>query len=341
MKKVLLATTALAMTAGMAAAEVSLSGYAEIGVRDNGSDIRMHHDFDVTFTLSGETDGGLAFGATIDLDEVPAGISNDGNDSSVFVSGDFGTITMGDTDGAFDWAMQEVGFGTTLADDHTTHAGFNGNSGLDGGLNDAGDQLARYDYSFGDLAFAVSAEVGDGSSSDDIIGVGLKYSADLGGTELGIGLGYQDGAFNGGAAAAAAFTTSGVTIAGDGDVAGVSLSADLAGGFSVRLNYSQFDADIVVTTTGAATATANVEVDHMAIGVAYAIDNFIVEANYGKYEADVTTTGGTVSGEADGFGVAFNYDIGGGAVVMVGYSDGEDFAGNDADQWSAGLGLSF
>ena len=58
MKKVLLASTALALTAGMAAADVSLSGYAEIGVKDNGDEVVFHHDFDVKFTLSGETDGG-------------------------------------------------------------------------------------------------------------------------------------------------------------------------------------------------------------------------------------------------------------------------------------------
>ncbi len=342
MKKVLLATTALAMTAGMAAAEVSLSGYAEIGVKDNGDEVVFHHDFDVKFTLSGETDGGLAFGATIDLDEVSNGIDAEANPSSVFVSGDFGTITMGDTDGAFDWAMQEVGFGTAIADDHTTHAGFNGNSGLDGGLD---GQVARYDYSFGDFAFAVSAEIGDGTSNDEIFGIGLKYSADLGGTELGFGLGYQDGAFS---QNFGAITTAGtVGVAGEADIIGASLSADLAGGFSVRLNYSQLDADVTITTTtgtattSVVTATGTLEWDHYAIGVAYAVDNFIVEANYGQFDATVANSTASADVDADGFGLAVNYDIGGGAVVMAGYGSGEDFAGTDTDIFSIGLGLSF
>ncbi len=75
MKKVLLASTALVMTAGVAAAQgVELSGYAEIGVKGTEDNFGrstevFHHDFDVKITLSGETDNGLTFGATIDLDE--------------------------------------------------------------------------------------------------------------------------------------------------------------------------------------------------------------------------------------------------------------------------------
>ena len=70
MKKILLATTMLAGTAGFAAAEVAVSGYAEIGIwSDTVGDIAFHQDVEVTFAMSGTTDGGLEFGAQIDLDE--------------------------------------------------------------------------------------------------------------------------------------------------------------------------------------------------------------------------------------------------------------------------------
>ena len=80
MKKVLFATTALVATAGVASAEVALTGFAEMGITggDNAfgdtyssgatnppvDDVNtnLHTDIGVTFTLSGETDGGLAFG---------------------------------------------------------------------------------------------------------------------------------------------------------------------------------------------------------------------------------------------------------------------------------------
>ncbi len=308
MKKVLLASTALALTAGMAAAEVSLSGYAELGIfqvddgtGSSGDNIEFHTDIDVTFTLSGETDSGLQFGASIDLDESdgntatgasPAFSANTQGGESIFVKGDFGTITMGDTDGAFDWAMTEVFWGTSIADDHSTHAGASGNAGLDGTYD---GQIARYDYSFGNFAFALSAELDDTGTGDTVLGAGVKYSMDMGGTSLGFGVGYQDD--------------------GVSDVAGISVDAAFAGGIGARVNFS--------TQDNGTTST-----DHMALGLSYTSGPLLVEANYGEFDNGTTST--------DGFGAAVNYDLGGGAVVMVGY--GTD---DNADRFSAGLGLSF
>ncbi|MEY4872790.1 MAG: hypothetical protein RLZZ563_2120, partial [Pseudomonadota bacterium] len=62
MKKILLATTMLAATAGFAAAEVSLSGDARMGItKVDGSDAVLNHRARVKFSLSGETDNGLSF----------------------------------------------------------------------------------------------------------------------------------------------------------------------------------------------------------------------------------------------------------------------------------------
>ena len=55
-------------------------------------------------------------------------ISNTSGEHSVWVNGSFGNITLGDTDGAFDWALSEVGALTAITDDHTSHAGYSGNS---------------------------------------------------------------------------------------------------------------------------------------------------------------------------------------------------------------------
>ena len=356
MKKLLLATTALAMTAGMAAADVTMSGYAEMGVKkDTEDNVKFHNDFDIKFTLSGETDGGLSFGATIDLDEVVqsgSGINPDFNKSSVFVSGDFGTLTMGDTDGAFDWAMSEIAWGTSIADDHSTHPGWNGNSGLDGGLD---GQVARYDYAFGDFAVALSAEIGDFSNTnsndgtffddDKIFGIGAKYSTDFGGTKVGFGIGYQTGSYNGpDAIVDIAGDTGTASISGNADIWGLSLSADMANGFSARLNYSHLngdgDAEVDFTDTALVDTTlaADFDWDHYGIGVAYKMDALLLEANYGKYDLNIDGD----DFDAHGFGLAMNYDLGGGAVVMVGYGRGETFGSNDSvDTFSAGVGLSF
>ncbi len=307
MKKILFATTALVATAGFASAEVALSGYAEMGIV-GGSDIETQfwNDIDVKFTLSGETDSGLSFGATIDLDEVTNagddnGIPATANDASVFVSGSFGTLTIGDTDGAFDWAMTEVGRGTSLADDHTTHAGFSFNSGFDGTYD---GQIARYDYSFGDFSVAASAELDDTGAGDAVLGIGFKYSTDLGGVALGLGLGYQH-------------------VDSDNQIVGVSVAGDMDNGINFNLNYSD-------GTVGGTDGT------HVGVGLGYSMDALLVQVNWGRFEVD----GGP---DVDGYGLVVNYDLGGGAVLMAGYGSGDLPSGNGGgdDTFSAGIGLSF
>ena len=85
--------------------------------------------FRAIFTGSGETDGGLAFGGTIRADnaggisfedqngdnvinpnEVFVGGGAAGVAGSVFISGDFGTLTMGDVAGAPEAAVGDVAF---------------------------------------------------------------------------------------------------------------------------------------------------------------------------------------------------------------------------------------
>ncbi|MDG2401671.1 MAG: porin, partial [Amylibacter sp.] len=123
MKKLLIASTALVATAGMAAADITMSGYAEIGMTDNGGAVgmEMHSDMDIGFKLSGASDNGLTFGASIDLDEVSSGVASTGGPHAIHVSGAFGTLTMGDTDGALDKANAEVASLTAISDNHTGH----------------------------------------------------------------------------------------------------------------------------------------------------------------------------------------------------------------------------
>ena len=111
MKKVLLATSALAMMAGAASAEIALSGSARMGLiyADDGTDssTAFSSRVRIVFTASGETDSGLSFGASMRADQF-GGNDNDGSngssgntgdtngDSTVFISGSFGKLTMGE-----------------------------------------------------------------------------------------------------------------------------------------------------------------------------------------------------------------------------------------------------
>ena len=341
MKKVLLATTMLAGTAGFASAEVSVTGYAEIGIwsynhatpTGTDSSIAFWQDVEVTFAMSGTTDGGLEFGAKIDLDEGEVGL-NDDSGTEVWVSGAFGKLTMGDTDGAMDWALQDAGSLTSLADDHTTHVAYFGSSGYFGpgdGLDGEGDgQVVRYENTFGGFSFAISAEQVDngtglatttgGAGLDDIFGIGVKYTADLGGTAVNLGLSYQTGGSD-------VYTTGGAWGTGDvdnADVWGVSVGAELAGGFSAMLGYMDTDYD----------DAANLDFDHTAIGLGYSSGPIGVNVNYGVMSASGIA-------DLDSWGLAANYDLGGGAVVMFGYGSDMSLEAGNQDQWSLGLGLSF
>ena len=298
MKKVLFATTALVAFSGAAAAEVSLSGYAEMGIAGGDTiETQFHTDIDVTFKLSGTTDNGLEFGATIDLDEEGGFAANNGGPESVFIKGAFGNLTMGDTDGALDWALTEVAMLTAIADDHTSHGGYNGNGNFDGVFD---GQIARYDYSFGDFAVAASVELDDSGTNDPNFGLGAKYSGDFGGVGLGVGVGVH------------MFETGGTSY----DTAGISVKVS-ASGFDAVVNYVDWD-DYLGNES------------YTAIGLGYTTGALGLTVNYGVIEL-------TAGGESEGWGAAANYDLGGGAVLMVGYGDTD----GGASTWSAGLGLSF
>ena len=327
MKKILLATTMLAGTAGFAAAEVAVSGYAEIGIIKSeagfagSTNAQFHQDVEVTFTMSGETDGGLSFGAAIDLDETNVAAGDDSG-TTVFVSGAFGKLTMGDTDGALDWAVADAGALTSMGDDHTTHNFYFAANGFDGSHD---GQVVRYEYSFGDFGVALSYEQAGnnatGTLADDNVGIGATYSMDMGGTALKFGLGYQAGADR-------STTTVAYT---NGDAIGASVSAELAGGFAVSLGYIKYDFDALNVAGGAATA---VDFAHTGLGVTYTTGALSLHANVGHFNPDVGASDST-------YGLAVNYDLGGGAVVMAGYGSDVSAAAGDQSQYSIGLGLSF
>lgn len=330
MKKVLFASTALVAFSGAAVADVALSGRAEMGIFDQGIDGRSAEfftDIDVTFTMTGETDNGLTFGASVDMDEGGPGIginpgpdddintfgdnsvelngatqdnTNDGG-ATIFISGGFGTVTMGDTDGALDWALTEagnVGNPGSIADDETSHAGYVG-SYLDGAYD---GQILRWDYSVGDFGVAVSIDDDNGAAGVDVgYAIGLKYNLDLGGTTVALGLGYQD--------------------ANDADILGVSATATLANGLSLGIVYADWD-----DGNGLADGGAD---NNLGIGVGYTTGALSLHANYGKVESDDGT-------DSSGYGLAAAYDLGGGAVVHFGYGDDDTNS-----TWSLGLGLSF
>ncbi|MDG4650589.1 porin, partial [Roseibacterium sp. SDUM158017] len=321
------ATTALVATAGVAMADVAISGYAEMGIaggsdnaaNDTAGVTQFFQDIDVTFTMSGTSDNGLTFGASVDIDETAAGTNSfDDNGTTVFISGDFGTLTMGDTDGAFDWALTEANIGSpgSIDDSETLHAGYSGNSGLDGTYD---GQVLRYDYSMAGFGAALSVEMDDTvDGGDPAYGLGAKYSGDIAGGSYGIGIGYQT-----------VNDTDGATVGDQGtDVIGFSASVSLDSGLSAALNYSQIDG------TG---TDADEDGVHMAIGASYTFDAITVHANYGSYDWDDAAT----TPDSSGYGLAAAYDLGGGLSAHLGYGYSDNDGIDDESSWSLGLAMSF
>ena len=102
MKRLLMATSALCLGAGTAAAQdmmsgVTVSGDGRMGVVfDDNEDARFSSRVRVKFALAAELDNGLSAGGDIRADNAPGGAS--GTAGKVFLSGSFGTLAMGDVD---------------------------------------------------------------------------------------------------------------------------------------------------------------------------------------------------------------------------------------------------
>ena len=182
MKTLLTSTALLLASVSFASAEITLSGSARMGVIDDFGDDNTGFTSRarVEFSLSGETDGGLSFGASFRADNASG--ANSGTAGSVFVSGAFGKLSMGDVDGAANAAVGHVdGVGLTgLGDLNESTFLANGGNDLDAdgditGSNEVEDPSALYTYSAGDLNLYISS-TNPADNLDLAYAVGVKYA---------------------------------------------------------------------------------------------------------------------------------------------------------------------
>lgn len=224
MKKLLIATSALVALTGAASAEVALTGDGRMGLVWDGDNAQFSSRVRARFNLSGETDSGLSFGGSFRVDqenyaaEPESRSAAHGTAGSVYVSGTFGKLSMGDvlsateaaigdlteigyTDGEFAANPEEIDYltgdgeneeqGPTALYEYT----FNGvnlfASMTDGSRRDCSasnvivGSLECYDFDTDDeseVAFSLAAGYEFGAYS-----VGLGYSENRDGTEIVIG----------------------------------------------------------------------------------------------------------------------------------------------------------
>ena len=109
MKKYLLVSTLLVASTGAAFADVSLSGDARMGVASvEGGDYAFTSRARVRFSLSGETDAGLKFGAQFRASDAVDAATDASAVGTVFVEfPTFGKVTMGDAEGAAQAAVTQ------------------------------------------------------------------------------------------------------------------------------------------------------------------------------------------------------------------------------------------
>ena len=345
MKRVLMATTALCLGAGTAAADVALSGSAEMGVAGSKDDsARFHTDIDVTFTMSGTTDAGVSFGAAIDIDEggvdAPA-VADDDDDGgiAVFMSRpeSFGTITMGDTAGAIAWAVSDArGAGPGSIRDNHEHGGSSGNDGLDARHD---NQILRWDRAIGSgFSLAASVELDDDTGGtptsdthDPILGVGGTYSMAMGVGTLGLGGGFQMGSF-----AHEIANGAGGDPLWDHEVeataVGGSVSLDFGSGgdgFRVVADGGLMEADGSVSDDDGVAEVADVEAMHIGVGVGYTVGAISLGVNVGTkttestYDVRGDNNATVIEETVEGIGFTAQYDLGGGAKLQFGVGSSE------------------
>ncbi len=306
MKKVLLATTMLVAGASIAAAEVTVSGDARMGViNDFGSATKTTFTSRarVSFGLSGESDSGLSFGASFRADN--ANDASKGTAGNVFVNGAFGKLSMGDVDGAAAAAVGQVG-GVGLT-----------------GLGDTNEALYLANGAFGAAALDEAAKLGlTGATS-----VLYEYTAG----SFSVYLSATDPAHS--VVVVTAIPGLGLLAAdvvqGDSYAIGAKYTVDA---YTVALGYESLEVGVVGDTVPLA------DLDHLIVGVSGTFGGATLKANYGKAD-------GTVDGDAADlrqYAVSASYTVSG--VGVTGFLNNRklDLAGAaEVNDQAIGLGVSY
>ncbi len=373
MKNVLFATTATAalLVGGIASAQgVALFGDARLGlgynINNDGSvwvedgetpdDLKAISRVRFGVNMTGETDSGITFGATIRADNAVGGQGGSLGQTagSVFVSGSWGTLTFGDTNGADEQWVGDVPGDyslTGLGDlDETKFISNGGSFGDDYGNNFASNPDARptVRYDFDIMGFGLSA-----SSNKELtdIAVGTGYSADFGGGSWSAGIGYNS--FQG-------FTTQPtdpvltcVDDDADGTCETVTVTADAGSDIpdgeqwsvGLKATYDAFGFGLTyVTLNSDTTDVGDADIDNILVGASFGWDNFAVGLVYGK----ILSAGGALEpldGD-DSYELSASYDLGGGAQVMGGVRRTYNIVGLTSDNgdgnsaWIGDFGIS-
>jgi len=328
MRKVLLASTALVATAGVASADVSISAFSEAHYTEISDDQTTAIDGvlsmsqNIYFSFSESADNGLSFGLDTEI-QVDGNTNNtDANteESKAHVSGDFGTVVFGSEDAAD--VLMRVGGNAGMNNTASGGDAFAGFAYKNGGTvsaptgtqvgNDDGGKIVYKSPSMAGFSFAASWDDGDSGESDTAFGA--KYATEMGGVSVTIGAGVYDSGES--------------TDTNEKANAGIALSM---GDLSVGYNQSS-------SKTG---TTADFQVSQVS-GNYVLNDNVTIGAGYTKGDDDIAN-GDEI--ELVEFGIA--YSIAPGLSFNLGYGSFEvtdtdnTSNSNDGSYTTASIAMSF
>ena len=290
MRKVLLATTALVAMTGAAAADVSVNGYYEFNYTATSDDRTttydtMGDDTEVHIGFNTTSDNGLAYGMKVEI-ETSAGsdLSSNNDEASMYISGDFGKITLGENDGAAEdgvlWSgnthfmgswgssvtTNNSGGSAMLVDDHVYY-GPGGN----------GMKVKYNSPNVGGFTFAYSMEDKGSSSASEDTQASVVYSMDMSGV--------------------------GVTVS-----AGMNDSGEATDTNEAAFQFIQLTSGDLTVTGGRSThdnASDSSDIDTTLLGLDYSLnDQVTVSAEY--LNSKNGTSGNQDELDATGFGVSYN-----------------------------------
>ena len=176
MKKVLLATSALTLSAGFASADVSMSGTGGAGVFGAaGADLSVYSGVDLGFSLSGASDNGMTFsasldmggGQTLDAGDFELDTQDMGTDDNVSVTIGVSGLTI---------VLSQDGVDDLYDDDIAGDIGISGAMGdltysITTGLEDADPTSLSIGYSAGAISGSVAT-----SDEGDASNVSISYA---------------------------------------------------------------------------------------------------------------------------------------------------------------------
>jgi len=281
MKRILLTTTALTMTAGIAAAEVTVTGDLTLGFNDTGTvgtaatadsyalnaatgvidktagvaasadykagptgdnNYGLYNNAGITFAMSGTLDNGMVTGVTVDMDGSAAGV----NDTASNAVGKY-KLSVANDSTAIEFGSAEYSARShwVAAGDMATDGWFNQN---DDGLN-----VLKADTSVGGLKISVSANTVNGSSNAAPNPVSLAIAGSLGGASY--------------------------VIANEGSMMGISATT-AAGGATVTTAYSSAPSKTSAAGVTPVTYHASQTDTSTGVKIAYPMGSVVATASY-------------------------------------------------------------